>query len=123
MKIPTQEFPFHHEAPRERTIQKATTDEKSDTVRVEVGRSSSPSYKLRNLPASDVVKIRVYRRGKGATLCQRNNIATEEIRFRRGDIVVQDAGIEALSAANSEPNRNWSHTQNQEWGYEREPQW
>ncbi|KAL4864510.1 hypothetical protein BDV12DRAFT_188852 [Aspergillus spectabilis] len=94
MKVPTEEFPFDYETPRQtRTIQR------SKDVHVEVGRSSnrSPSP-TPDPPASDVVKIRVCKRGGDTTPYCRGGIITEKVRFKK---------VEALRADDVESNRGW----------------
>ncbi|KAL4805041.1 hypothetical protein BDV18DRAFT_161438 [Aspergillus unguis] len=114
MKVPTEAFPFDYEDTRKRAI-RSSTDEKPNAVRVEVGRSISSSPK-RHYPASDVVKIRVYRGGKSTTPYYGHGITTEEIRLRKGDVVVRDARGEASRRSVFEPTREWETTQNQKWG-------
>ncbi|KAL3484010.1 hypothetical protein BJX62DRAFT_230575 [Aspergillus germanicus] len=88
LKVPTEEFPFdnhdrHHHS-QSRKIQK------SNGVREEVGKPSSPDYTSDlNLPASDVVKVRVYRRNRSTTRDSCDGIIAEEVKFREGDIVVR----------------------------------
>ncbi|KAL4782770.1 hypothetical protein BJX76DRAFT_349096 [Aspergillus varians] len=104
MKIPTDEFPFAYDTLRQpRTIQRSKTDEKSRTIRVEVGRSSSPSPSP-DAPASDVVKIRVYRRDGSMTPLR-----------GEGDIVVRDTRAEALRTNHTEQTQGWEFTGEPQW--------
>lgn len=90
MKAPTEKFPFNYDVPRRsRKILRSNTDDgRAKDVRVEVGRTSSRSP-TPEAPASDVMKIRVYKRDGNATQIRRKGIKSEEIRLRKGDVVVR----------------------------------
>ncbi|KAI9368113.1 hypothetical protein BJX61DRAFT_240891 [Aspergillus egyptiacus] len=94
LKPPTEEFPFDDHCCRQpQEIQR------SKNVRVEVGRSSTSP----GLPASDVVKIRVYRQ-RGTTSQHRcGGVVTEKVEFRAGDIVVRHVRPEAGTLRRPEP--------------------
>ncbi|KAL4923368.1 uncharacterized protein BDV17DRAFT_245304 [Aspergillus undulatus] len=115
LKTPTRRFPFAHETQREsRTIRRTlNADNKSNEVRIEVGRSSpSPSP---DPPASDVVKIRVFRRDGNVTPVRGTGIMMEEVRLRKGDIVVRDARSEVLRMHDIEPPREWELPGDSQW--------
>ncbi|KAL6234879.1 hypothetical protein BDW75DRAFT_155761 [Aspergillus navahoensis] len=101
-------------------------DERSH-VRFEVG-SPDPIHSCFEPPASDVVGVRVYRRGRNTSPCRRENIITEKVRFKRGDIIVRDARADAFRTNHigpvprlDLPSQIWNsptqdrHTRTQEW--------
>ncbi|KAL5049444.1 hypothetical protein BDW71DRAFT_160920 [Aspergillus fruticulosus] len=127
LKVLTDEFPFDYEIPRRlQPVQEARTDETSH-VPFEVG-SPNPIRSRFQPPASEVVKVRVYRRGRSTSPCRQEDITVEKVQFRRGDIIVHDARAHAFTTSHIEPVRkmnsptkNWNsttqdrHTQTQEW--------
>lgn len=120
MKAPTEEFPFDYDVPRRsRKILRSNTDDRAKNVRVEVGRTSSRSPSPET-PASDVVKIRVYRRDGNATQIRwkgvkTEGVKTEEVRLRKGDVVVCDTRAEASMTQNIEPTPGWGYTSESQW--------
>ncbi|KAL4995421.1 hypothetical protein BDV10DRAFT_132736 [Aspergillus recurvatus] len=127
LKVPTDEFPFDYEIPRRSlTFQKVRTDERSH-VRFAV-RSPNPVRSRFEPPASDVVKIRVYRRGQYRSPCRQEDIIAEKVRFRRGDTIVRDTKADAFRTNQLEPVRK-SNSPTQDWDtpiqdrYTRAPDW
>lgn len=115
MKAPTEEFPFDYDVPRRsRKILRSNTDDRAKNIRVEVGRTSSRSPSPET-PASDVVKIRVYRRDGNATQIRQKGVKTEEVRLRNGDVVVRDTRAEASMTQNIEPTPGWGYTSESQW--------
>ena len=114
MKVPTKEFPFSYDVHR-RSPAILRANDKPDEVRIEIGRSSRSPSPSREPPASDVIKVRVYRRDGNATPVCGKGFTIEKVRFRKGDIVVRDARTEALRMNKIEPL--------QEWELPGEPQW
>ncbi|KAL4956509.1 hypothetical protein BDW69DRAFT_81708 [Aspergillus filifer] len=114
MKVPTKEFPFSYDFQRRPpTVLRAK--DRPNEVRIEIGRSSRSPSPSREPPASDVVKVRVYRRDGNAMPVCGKGFMIEEVRFRKGDIVVRDARTEALRMNKIEPL--------QEWELPGEPRW
>lgn len=114
MKAPTEEFPVNYDVlRRSRRILRSNTDDRAESIRVEVGRNSSRSPSP-EAPASDVVKIRVYRRDGNATQIHRKGIKTEEVRLSKGDVVVR-ARTEASKTQNFEPAPEWDNTPESQW--------
>ncbi|KAL2788818.1 hypothetical protein BJX66DRAFT_249128 [Aspergillus keveii] len=108
LKVPTEEFPFdNHDTRRHSQSWKI---QKPNGIREEVGKPSSPGYTSdRNPPASDVVKVRVYRRNRNMTRDSCDGIIAEVVKFREGDIVVRSeakaertGALKAAEAASTE---------------------
>lgn len=83
--------------------------------RVEVGRSN-PTI---GPPASDVVKIRVYKRNGNTAPSRCVGVVAKEVRFRAGDIVVRDTS-RAKSVVAREDTRAKSRMDNLEATQEQE---
>ncbi|KAL4882225.1 hypothetical protein BJY04DRAFT_50431 [Aspergillus karnatakaensis] len=107
MKAPTDEFPFDHF-----TVRQPERIQRSKDIHIEVGRSSSRSPSLDiDPPASDVVRIRVFRRGGTTTPKCYGGIMTEKVQFRSGDIVVRNdtnAKILRFNDVESNPNEGFA---------------
>jgi hypothetical protein len=88
LRVPTEEFPFDIHDRRRRSQSRKI--QRSNGVRQEVGKPSSPDYTSDGKsPTSDVVKVRVYRRNRSTTRDACDGIIAEEVKFRIGDIVVR----------------------------------
>ncbi|KAL4960984.1 uncharacterized protein BDV14DRAFT_133014 [Aspergillus stella-maris] len=114
MKAPTKEFPFSYDVHRRSpTILRAKN--RPNEIRTEIGRSSRSPSPSREPPASDVVRIRVYRRDGNATPVCGKGVMVEEVRFRKGDIVVRDARTESSIMNNVESPQGWELPGEPQW--------
>ncbi|KAL4795039.1 hypothetical protein BDV19DRAFT_179937 [Aspergillus venezuelensis] len=114
MKAPTEKFPFSYDGHRQSpTILRAK--DRPNEVWIEIGRSSRSPSQIRQPPASDVVKVRVYKRdGNTTPVCGKESMI-EEVRFRKGDIVVRDARSESSIMNNVESLQGWELPGEPQW--------
>ncbi|KAJ0416366.1 hypothetical protein BJY00DRAFT_316884 [Aspergillus carlsbadensis] len=118
LKVPTEEFPFDsHDIRRHSESWKI---QKPNGIREQVGKPSSPDYTSdRDPPASDVVKVRVYRRNKSTTRESCDGVIAEAAKFREGDVVVRsEAKAErtgALKTVEAASTRGWEAQETTAW--------
>ncbi|KAL3463662.1 hypothetical protein BJX64DRAFT_115264 [Aspergillus heterothallicus] len=118
LKVPTEVFPFDkydiHPQPQSPQIRR------SNDVREEVGKSADSSSSLvRNLPVSDAVRVRVYRRNRNSPQASCDGVIAEEVKFREGDTVVR----REAKTDEAECPKTWDAMSTNQWDAQEAPQW